>query len=398
MMNLKKELDKELADIHFPIESFRLRWESAKDSRKKTRKLRRLYAVVITSAIVICSGGAGIYAGINYFQRRGSQLSPNEQEAYVDDLTDAKVNADTYSRELTPQERIRKDELTARYQSEGLYPKRKLLKISSPKEAQSDRVCFLPKTSTFYLPERELDDEDLLEIIDHDLMADYSLAQREGVDESTLEEQHTNGQKPSASKKEEIRLEEAISIAKETVANIYGEDALDSMRVETEKVTHDPESGNELISYLYITLTKEDGKLQYFLNMDLVTGEILSLDLLDEQDNFAENISPDTISDMDLIELIKQKACIFMGKGTSVQKAYAQIIKDSKGQLANGAVDYFLFMDDGKIINISYSMVTQRIYAFENLTQNTYVKYQNKAKEQCSKENQQYEYINLNSD
>ena len=285
MNNLKKQLDKELKDVHFPIGSFKHRLESAKSSKKQSQNLRQLCAAIAAAALFICSGGAGIYAGINYFWQRGSQLSQNEQDAYVEDISNAEADADTYSRELTKEERLRKDELMDRYLNEGLYPQRKLKKISSPEEAQADCVCFLPEMSTFYLPERELNDEDLLEIIDHDLMVDYSLAQREGVDETETTRQKIHNQKPEISS-----TEQAVAIAKETIAKVYNEDDLDNMKVETEEISFCIDETKEIFLGSNIEFSRNDNTLQYSVIVDLSTQTVTSLDIIDEQDNYAETV------------------------------------------------------------------------------------------------------------
>ncbi|MEY8519102.1 hypothetical protein AALC25_19850 [Lachnospiraceae bacterium 29-84] len=391
MNNLKKELDKELADVHFHMDRFRLFQEPDKDQKKPAWNHKKICVTTVIAALALFPSGAGIYAGINYFQQRGSQLSQYEQDAYVEDMADARVNADTYSRELTKEERLRKDELMGRYLNEGLYPEKKLKKISSPEEAQADRVCFLPETSTFYLPERALSDEDLLEIIDHDLMIDYSLAQREGVDETETARQKTTNQKPR-----NTNTEQAIAIAKETVAKVYGEDDLDSMRVETEEVTDNLESRNETISDIYISFTQKESNSEYFVNINPTTGSINHLELSDEHTNYADNITPEDILNLDRIKTLKEKARLFIGGNYSIQKGYVQLIKDPEGYLPHGTVSYYFETTTGRILHLNYSEQTHRIFSFWNISQNEFSKNVTWAKEKYEKDGYQYELIEIN--
>ena len=70
-------------------------------------------------------------------------------------------------------------ELAEAYQTEGKFPEGEIVRIASEDEILPDRVCFLPDTSTFYLPETEMTDEDLLEIIDFYCKRDYSIMEQE---------------------------------------------------------------------------------------------------------------------------------------------------------------------------------------------------------------------------
>ena len=403
MNNLKKQLDKELKDVHFPIGSFKHRLESAKSSKKQSQNLRQLCAAIAAAALFICSGGAGIYAGINYFWQRGSQLSQNEQDAYVEDISNAEADADTYSRELTKEERLRKDELMDRYLNEGLYPQRKLKKISSPEEAQADCVCFLPEMSTFYLPERELNDEDLLEIIDHDLMVDYSLAQQERGDrlkqdikkkeQKELSRQDMDTLKSSP---DEISKEEAIACAKDAIAKLFDETDPDSLMVETEEVTYRGNDQETTVPFETIQLSKDYGKTNYQADVNLQTGEIESIFINDMQTDLTETLVPDDISNRNLLNNIKKKTCFFASKDATIKKSYIQVIKNQGKHLAFGIVHYYFEMDNDKILEVIYSYASQRIYAFSNLTKQEFSEKTKEAMIQCTQDGNIYQLLELN--
>ncbi|MCX4321110.1 MAG: hypothetical protein OSJ44_15570, partial [Lachnospiraceae bacterium] len=255
MDNLKKQIDRELQDVHFDVEGFMAQWGRAKKERRGMGK--KIMAAAF--AVALFCGGKGAYASVNHFLERGSQLTQGEKDAYVEDITNVPANADAFSRELTEAERERREVLMGRYLKEGLFPEEKLQKINSVEELVTDRVCFLPETSTFYLPERELTDEDLLQIIDHDLMVDYSLEQAgrmeqagEGQEQRQGKAAERGGQKQqeqaqAGSGQGEIGMDEAVAQAKEAVQRVY-EENVDGMEVEAEQVMYGKESGQESYS------------------------------------------------------------------------------------------------------------------------------------------------------
>ena len=50
-----------------------------------------------------------------------------------------------------------------------------ILQISDQSEIVPDQICFLAQASTFYLPEKALSDEQMLELIDFYAKRDYSV-------------------------------------------------------------------------------------------------------------------------------------------------------------------------------------------------------------------------------
>ena len=65
--------------------------------------------------------------------------------------------------------------LAEKYQTEGLFPDGSILQISDKSEIVSDQICFLVQNSAFYLPEKALNDEQMLELIDFYAKRDYSV-------------------------------------------------------------------------------------------------------------------------------------------------------------------------------------------------------------------------------
>ena len=170
-------------------------------NKKKQRKRKMIAAACVILCVGVCGTG-GVRAGMNYAKQRAEQTSEKEQEALWTDA--AKADADTFSRELSQKEQKRLNELAEKYQTEGLFPDGSILQISDQSEIVPDQICFLAQASTFYLPEKALSDEQMLELIDFYAKRDYSVT-AQGQKEADITD--------SADDVTEISQEEALEKA-----------------------------------------------------------------------------------------------------------------------------------------------------------------------------------------
>lgn len=122
--------------------------------------------LLLTSVTVTASG---------LYRARMESMNHEKLETYFSGLQEADVAADSYSRPLTDGEKNRLEELRQAYLEEGYFPKRELAMLDSP-EKYKKGVAFYAARSTFFLPEEEMTDEELLELIDFQEKRDYSLA------------------------------------------------------------------------------------------------------------------------------------------------------------------------------------------------------------------------------
>lgn len=95
-------------------------------------------------------------------------------EEYFAQLQEANVSADTYSRPMTENETARLEELRQAYLEQGYFPKKELTLIDNPENTKGSG--FLCGAEYLFLPEKELTDEQLLELIDFKEKREYSLA------------------------------------------------------------------------------------------------------------------------------------------------------------------------------------------------------------------------------
>lgn len=91
-----------------------------------------------------------------------------------------------FTRDFTDSERDRMQTLRIKYESEGLYPEKELLVIDSEEDVDAETICFYPKLCKYYLPDRELTDEELLEYIDYSYKENYALQERTDKNDEEL--------------------------------------------------------------------------------------------------------------------------------------------------------------------------------------------------------------------
>lgn len=146
------------------------------ETEKKDRTLHHygFRRIVIPAAACLLLASVTVTAS-GLYQTRMESMNHEKVETYFSGLQEADVAADSYSRPLTDSEKNRLEELRQAYLEEGYFPKKELAMLDSP-EKYKKGVAFYAARSTFFLPEEEMTDEELLELIDFREKRDYSLA------------------------------------------------------------------------------------------------------------------------------------------------------------------------------------------------------------------------------
>jgi len=190
----------------------------------KEKQVRRRYgwqkkvgaAVVILA--VVGAGGFTVHAVVDSIVKERMENMSKEEKSNLVDEVDTLVDASTYSREFTKEEKARKKELTIAYQKDGRFPEGELKRVEDESQVDKDMLCFVPETSYFYLPDRTLTDEELLQIIDYRYKVNYALQER-------YKEEYTEEVAAQEEKKEEegaISEDEAVAIAQEWLEKLCG--------------------------------------------------------------------------------------------------------------------------------------------------------------------------------
>ncbi len=164
-MAVPEELDVRVDDILQQLE---------KNGRGSRHHYSFRRAVILAAACLVLASATVAASGM--YQARMESMNHEKLEEYFAQLQEANASADSYSRPFTESETARLEELRQAYLEQGYFPKKELTLIDSPQKYKKG-VAFYAERSTFFLPEKELTDEQLLELIDFKEKRDYSLAQ-----------------------------------------------------------------------------------------------------------------------------------------------------------------------------------------------------------------------------
>ena len=271
------------------------------------------------------------YGAVNLFQKRMQAMPEKVIEKYNQDVQNSNAEADLYSRKLTKEEEEKIVTLRKQYEENGVFPENEISQVEDAEEIR-DEVCFVTKESKFYLPERTLSEEELLQIIDLQEKRDYSLQQKNSAGE---EEQQTLNEECS---------ETSIDI----VSRLY---ELDKKELK------------------YISADKEDDVYEY-----LIQGKDTSYYVYYSDENVADRvmcarkelpahqtgIKMKKTEIRSLSESIKKQVEVFTDKKIDTENIYCQV--DDNGKLVQGTVSYYYQMRDGSGCVAVYSAAYKDIY------------------------------------
>ena len=116
--------------------------------------------VILLSAVSISS-----YAAVNLFRDRMSSMSETERQNYNSDIQNCKVDEDVFSRELTLEECEQIAVLREQYEKEGKFPQKEIRQMKTNEGTVADELYFVADESKFYLPERAMTEEEMLQMI-----------------------------------------------------------------------------------------------------------------------------------------------------------------------------------------------------------------------------------------
>lgn len=174
-MAVPESLDAKVENILDGLETEKR--DSKNTDGKRVNQTVRHYGfrrIVIPAAACLLLASVTVTAS-GLYRARMESMNHEKLETYFSGLQEADVAADSYSRPLTDGEKNRLEELRQAYLEEGYFPQKELAMLDSP-EKYKKGVAFYAARSTFFLPEEEMTEEELLELIDFREKRDYSLA------------------------------------------------------------------------------------------------------------------------------------------------------------------------------------------------------------------------------
>lgn len=141
----------------------------------KQHTIYRKAAIVCMVVIVAGVLAKPAVAAVNYVAKRMQQVPETTQEKLYEEQQNAQGDeAIRYSRALSPKEQQRYDQLFAEYEKNGKMPEGELF-TEETYSGTKDYPVYTTKDRKLWLPERDLTDEEMLQIIDYYHVVDYSL-------------------------------------------------------------------------------------------------------------------------------------------------------------------------------------------------------------------------------
>ena len=275
------ELDiKEMMEqIHIPGEmqeriiiNVRYKMENGKSKAGKWKKLAAAAAAFVLAAGIVSIPVQAIVQ--NIVRARMEEIPQNEVEEIENMIQRQKVLEDTFSRVFSDTEKERNKVLWKSYEN-GTFPEKSIQQVDTPEEVTEGTLCYIRTTGEFHLPDREMTDEELLEIIDFQHKMEYAVSQGQAAqemrEEMAAEQARLEEQVRDAGG---ISGEKATDIAMDHMRTEIG-DTAEVMILEHIKLIDD---GDSLIYSVVYGHPSESVK--YFYKIDSSDGKILGINIL----------------------------------------------------------------------------------------------------------------------
>jgi hypothetical protein len=310
--------------------------EDKMENTKVFNKPRFRYAAAIAVGFFLVMSVTA-YATVNYVQKRMLSISDNEKQELVDYTNESTLDADSYSREFTDDEKDRMETLLYDYQFQGMFPENDLEIVDNKEMIEKDTLAFIPEDSLFVLPERTLTDEELLQIIDFYYKRDYSI----------------------------ITSNEDITIDKPTVDNEIGEDCVEQMKtmisiiyqVDTDNLDATIEADINDLYYIEID-NSESGS--YLATYDLDEQRITEIEFITSVDTETENIEPDNEH---FVEVGKEftQTIRKLDSNDKIKEIYCDYNITEDKVLSRAIVSYIYILENGECYVVKYNPILETV-------------------------------------
>ena len=217
-------------------------------------------------------------------KERMESISKEEVQEINDMVQSKPTEDDEFSREYSDSEKERDKAFWQAYK-DGKFPENVIVQVDNAEDVPEGTLCYIRSTGVFNLPDREMTDEEILEIIDFQHKMSYAVSQTPAAQEARAEMQEKEKQW-----REEIQAaggiseEEAIEIAAKQMETEIGERAEGKdilryedgsaavIKIDISEQTDYEHKGD--VAYLVHFYNPEDHSL-YECAIDAVDGSIL---------------------------------------------------------------------------------------------------------------------------
>ena len=322
---------------------------------KKTEYIKRLNLKYVAAAIIaFCMVVTGAHAGVNIYREYLHSMSNEDKEQLNEKTQNTTDDSDHFSRELSGSENNKMESLRNKYEKEGLFPEKRIIEVSQKNKVKKGQLTFCYENSTFYIPDNEMTDEEILEIIDFWERRDYAVKEKNSENNNSDKLKNVN---------QKIDDKAAVKIANEVLQKAYGMDT-DSAEINIEFDCAELTENKSLPSY-FVSLSKKSWKYDATVEVDSKNGTINQINVSHKTKN--ECVSGIKVNEDSYRENAAKIYHILEGigkKNSDAQEIYLVYKYCKNGTLNRGNVKYLVKMKDGSGYVFLYSVNTGMIYNF----------------------------------
>lgn len=240
-----------------------------KNGKKKTWNWKK--ATGIAAALVVTAGVISVpaQAFMESIVKDRMEHYPQEEIKELNEVVqNQQVLADGFSREYSDSEKARHKELWQEYKN-GKFPEKTISQVADESAVTQGALCYVNATGVFYLPDEEMTDEELLEIIDFQHKMEYAVIT---ANHKTQEEYDAEDKAEKARLEEKIRTEggisgdQAVEIARKAMETDLGD------RGKELELHYDDADGWDLCDITDWSEYSDRGEVAYFIQFDNVNS------------------------------------------------------------------------------------------------------------------------------
>ena len=307
---------------------------------------------VVACIIVLVLGlPVSVNAVIDFIGRRMEQISEEEQlDLYKEQQIHTSEEAFCYSRELSGEEKNKYEELLNMYEKEGLFPESEL-KRTNKLIGEYDYPVYIISERKIFLPNRNLGDEELLQIIDFYHIVDESL---HNVTNDFISNEEIENEIPVSDDKLENTIIES--------SNAYLSGILqnnDFYQYETNVVYWD---GEDNANCMYIVDYILNGESQYQVKIEPKSYDFLGFSINNEDILQHKGINQEDID----FNMIENKVADIGSKISNVEydkeKSFVEYKVNRDGDIPSGNIRVYYALSNGDGYCFRYDLDAEQIW------------------------------------
>lgn len=256
---------------------------------KNTRTWNWRRMATAAAAFVLVAGAVSfpVRAFVISVVKERMESIPKEEVQEINNMVQSSpAEADGFSREYSDSEKERNKAFWQAYKT-GTFPENTIAQVDNAEDAPEGTLCYIRSTGVFNLPDREMTDEEILEIIDFQHKMSYAVSQSAAAQEARAEMQTEKNQlRERIQAAGGISEEEAIEIAAKQMEDELGEraegkeilkyeDGSTAVIIQDISEQTDYEHKGDIAYLVIFSNPDENNHSPYYCMIDAVDGSVL---------------------------------------------------------------------------------------------------------------------------